>query len=207
MRSFRLLLAAACLTVLAGCSEANPGRPVAAGSSERPPTSTSTSDTSDPGTTSAPPTSSNRPKAIDMAAVDPCKLLRDVRPTDFGIDMATDGTGGNSSVFPGSKDCSASGVRSNMGLGLTAVVTEGFDSYTGSINPDKAAVTNGEVGGFRFAQVRPTRPESCFGVVDVNDGQMLYLVIGSYSDPPASQDTMCGLVPRITEVAMKVLGA
>lgn len=205
MRSFGPLLAAVCLVALAGCAEASPGRPVA-GPTDRPPASTSTSDTETPARpTSAPPTGANRPKAIDMAPVDPCQLLRDVRPADFGIDMATQGTGGVSSVFPGSKDCFASGIKANMGLGLTAVVNEGFDSYTGSV---RAEVVSGEVAGFPFALVRPQRPQSCFGVVDVNDGQMLYLSLGTGSgEPPTPQDKMCQLVPKIAEVAMKVLGA
>lgn len=205
MRSSRLLLAATCLALLAGCSEASPGSPVAAGTSERPPTSTSDTETSSE-PTSKPPTSGNRPKAIDMAAVDPCTVYRSVRPSEFGIDGEM--RGGTSSVFPGSKDCFATGLKANIDFGLTAVVSEGFDSYAASINPDKATVTEGEVAGFRMALIKPKRPASCFVAVDVNDGQMLYLVVGTgVGEPPTPQEKMCGLLPGIAESAMKALGA
>ena len=197
---------------LTGCTRPETGRPVAA---DRPaanptdptkttnptnptnPTKTvrSTSRTGGPGAT--------RPRPIDLTAVDPCALLRDLRPADFGIDMEGAGTGGVSYAFPGSPDCFASGLRANIGIGVTAVRNLGVDTLVDGAN---AQVARADVAGYRFATLRPASPRACFAAVDVNDGQLLYLTLSSGTrEPLTPQDTMCAMLPRIAGTALRVL--
>jgi hypothetical protein len=135
-----------------------------------------------------------------------CQVLKQVRPQDFGIDFDGDGLGGESDVFPGSKDCFADGIEANLGLTLTAVTSDGFDSYTGSVNAD---ITPGQAAGYPLAVLRSRRSaNSCFAVVDVADGQMLHVNLGVTNEgrqPVTPQDTLCQTVPKIAEAAMAVL--
>jgi hypothetical protein len=187
--------------VITGCSRGEPGTPIA-GPTRAPSPGPTTE--AEPTTRSAPPTTgSTRPQPIDLARVDPCALLRDIHPNEFGIDMVGPGTGGNSSVFPGARDCFTSGVRSNMGVDLIPVLNEGFDDYVGAV---QASTSRVEVAGYPFALLRPSDPGACFGVVDVHDHQLLYLSVSTgVGDPPAPQDTMCGLLPKLAGAALGVL--
>jgi hypothetical protein len=191
--------AAVVAVAVAGCGNPQPGRPVAAAAV----TTTDEPTTTGRTVTTTTTTSVSRPKPLDMRAVDPCALLRDMRPADFGIDMKDAGIGGESSIFPGSKDCFTFGHEAHTGLGLTAAVNQGFDSYVGAV---RATIARSDLAGYRFAQVRPANPESCFAVVDVNDGQLLYLsTISGAIDPVTPQDTLCGLLPTAAGAALRVL--
>jgi hypothetical protein len=192
--------------VITACSRAEPGAPVAGPtrapgpgpSTEAEPTATATT-TARP----SPTTGSPRPRPLDLAAVDPCALLRDIRPNDYGIDMVGPGTGGSSSVFPGARDCFASGVRANMGVDLIPVLDEGFEDYVGAV---RASTSRSAVAGYPFALLRPSDPGACFGVLDVHDNQLLYLSVSTgVGEPPAPQDTMCGLLPKLAGAAVNAL--
>jgi hypothetical protein len=191
----RLLLVTGLL--LAGCTTGEAGTPTPG---DDPTTTTTTATTTT--TTSAGPA---RPKDIDVAAVDVCELVAALPRATFGLDQDRPPTGGGSTLFPGSKDCFANGVRANLGLTLTAVVDEGAAEYADGAN---AEVSETEVGGYPLYVLKPAVPDSCFGLLDVADGQMLHINYGLSApggEPVTPQDTLCTRVPQIAEAALAEL--
>src|SRR5437762_490980 len=69
-----------------------------------------------------------------------------------------------------------------------------------------AATSRSAVAGYPFALLRPSDPAVCSGVVDVHDNQLLYLSVSTgVGEPPAPQDTMCALLPKLAGAAVGVL--
>jgi hypothetical protein len=190
----RWLLVVVCL-LLAGCTMPQPGEPTPVNE----PAGTTTTTAPAPTTTT---TGASRPKNIDMAAIDICKVFTGLPLTTIGIDTDRAPLGGDSGVFPGSKQCSGNGLGSNLSLILVAVVNRGAADYAEGVT---AKVDRTEVAGFPFYVLTPSNPESCFGVVDVHDGQMLninYGIASSSSQPVTPQATLC---QRVTEIATAAL--
>jgi hypothetical protein len=188
----RLLLVTGLL--LAGCTATETGTP-ATGT-----TTTGTTTTESTATTAT----QDRPRAIDLNTVDVCAVVGALPRTTFGLDERPP-TGGESTAFPGSRDCFANGIRANLGLTLVAVTDEGAAEYADSAN---AEVTATEVDGFTLHVLTPPVPDSCFGALDVADGQMLYVNYGLSapgSQPVTPQSTLCERVPEIAAAALALL--
>jgi len=188
----RLLSVVALL--LAGCTTTDPGSPTAGSS----PTSTESSATA----TTTSPAGATRPRNVDVAAVDICGLVGSLPRGDFGLDTDRPPTGGDSSLFPGSKDCFANGIQNNLGLLVVAVVDEGAAEFAESAN---AEVDQTEAGGFPLYILTPPNPGNCVGMLDVNDGQMIYFsyaVGSSDSGPSTPQAALC---LRIPDIAMAIV--
>ncbi|GAB1512241.1 DUF3558 family protein [Actinophytocola sp. KF-1] len=186
----RLLLVTGLL--LAGCTTGEAGTPTAG---DEPPTTTTSTTT----TTEAP----DRPRDIDMAGVDVCELVSSLPLGTFGLDQDRPPTGGDSTFFPGSKDCFANGIDANLGLTLTAVVDQGAAEYAEGTDNSET-----DVDGFPLYVVKPPNPDSCFGLLDVADGQMLYINYGLSapgSEPVTPQDTLCTRVPQIAKAVLAKL--
>lgn len=186
----RLLLVTGLL--LAGCTATEPGTPTETTSE---PTTTTTITTTTP----------DRPRVLDMAAVDVCGLVGSLPLATFGLDQGRAPTGGESSSFPGSQDCFANGIAANLGLTLVAVVDQGAAEYIDGAN---AEVSESDVEGFPLYILKPPAPDSCFGALDVADGQMLYVNYGLSapgSEPVTPQETLCERVPQIAAAALAKL--
>src|SRR5262245_50022160 len=100
--------------LLTGCTTVEPGSPAAG--DERPSSVTPTTSTEP---------SADRPKDIDLAAVDLCAVLAAIPRATFGLDTDRPPLAGESSIFPGSKDCFANGVQANLRLLAVAALDEG----------------------------------------------------------------------------------
>lgn len=201
MRWHRGTVTAAALLIIGGCANPQTGTPVA---KVMPTSSTAASDRSP----ASPPSSIgqrpvSRPRSLDLHGVEPCSLLRAAQPARFGVALTGNGLAGHSEVFPGSRDCHYSDIRANLTVGLTTVMNEGFESYVDTVD---ATVVAKEATGYRFAIVRPDRAGSCFAVVDVSEGQMLYLsLVSGFGEPTTSPETVCQTVSRITEAVVQVM--
>jgi Protein of unknown function (DUF3558) len=185
--------------LLAGCTATEPGSPTAGDQ----PGETNTTTTKAPTTTTT--TGANRPKNIDMAAVDICKVFAGLPLATLGIDTDRPPLAGDSGVFPGSKDCSGNGLQSNLALILVAVADQSATDYVDGVT---AKVDKVDVEGFQLYVLTPTDPNSCFGVIDVNDGQLLninYGVASSSSQPVTPQAALCQRVPEIAKAALAQL--
>jgi hypothetical protein len=172
------------LLLLAGCSVPSAGTPVAGEA----PTATA------PTTTTT--TTAERVGGIDLAGVQVCPLLGSLPLTSYGVDPART-VGGESSIFPGSRDCFANG-GSNLGLTLVAVVDQGATEY---LDGARAEVTETDTNGFPVHVIRTTEPSSCFGAIDVADQQMIFInygVVAPDQQPVTTQDTLCA---RVVEIA------
>ncbi|MBB4906496.1 DUF3558 family protein [Actinophytocola algeriensis] len=190
----RRLLLVTGLLLTAGCTATENGTPT---TGDQPTTTTTT-------TTTTTAETQIRPRDIDMAGVDVCGLVAALPLTTFGLDQRPP-TGGESTSFPGSRDCFANGIAANLGLTLVAVVDEGAADYADGAN---AEVSVTEVDGFPLHVLKPPVPDSCFGALDVADGQMLYVNYGLSApgeQPVTPQATLCERVPRIAAAALAQL--
>jgi hypothetical protein len=142
-----------------------------------------------------------------MATVDICAVFSALPLATYGLDTDRPPLGGDSDVFPGSKDCFANGLQSRLGLTLVAVVNQGAAEYANGAN-SQVKVDRTDVDGFALYVLTPPDPNSCFGVLDVNDGQLLdinYGIVSSGSQPATPQATLCQRVPEIAKAALAQL--
>jgi Protein of unknown function (DUF3558) len=202
MRTPRIALAS--LLLLAACSTAEPGEPIAGD----PPATTETptgTETATPTEQTVPP-SASRPRELDLAAVDICQVVGKLPLREYRLDGDRPPIGGTSAVFPGAKDCFAGGIKNNLSLTLIAVTSEGAESFVDGANAEPSAST---AAGFPLTVLKPANPANCFGVVDVADGQLLYVAYGLASpgqQPVTGQDKLCSTVPVIAEAAITAIG-
>lgn len=196
----------------AGCSSAESGTPRAGD----PPSSEQSGEQpgEQPGeqeTTSAEPAptgdtpSVDRPKVVDLSTVDLCAVVSGLPLPEYELDTDRPPLAGESSLFPGEKDCFVNGIRSNVSLLVVAARGNNAAEYAEFASVKSKSETT--AAGFPLIVLTPQAPGSCMGVLDVNDDQMLYL---SYSmanptgQPVTPQERLCSTVPAI---ATAVAGA
>lgn len=193
----RRLLVPALALLLAGCTTSSPGDPTAG---DPPATSTKTSTTT---TTATSGTGVDRPKDVDLAAVDVCQVVGGLPLATFGLDTGRPPLAGDSDTFPGSKDCFANGLGQNLALLVVAVVDQGATEYLDGAN---ATVDRTDANGFPlYVLTTPASPDSCFGALDVHDGQMLFINYGLSApgtQPATPQATLCQRIPDIARAAV-----
>jgi hypothetical protein len=177
--------------LLAGCTTTAPGTPTAGDEPTPQPTTTTES------------SSANRPKDIDLAAVDLCQVVGALPRADLGLDTDRPPLAGDSSIFPGAKDCFANGVQANLSLLVVAVLDEGAGEFVETAN---AEVDRTDANGFPLYVLKnQASPDTCFGALDVNDGQMLYISYGLAAPgapPDTPQPTLCQRVQDIARAAV-----
>lgn len=160
-----------------------------------------------PAATAEPP-EVERPKDLDLAKVDPCKLVDGLQRKQFGLDDRKGLADDDSAVFPGNPSCFTLGFKTNLGLSVVTVSTEGVSSYIESVDVYPTPVT---VKGYPAYVLAPEdQPEDCYGVVDVNDGQLLYLSYGLNlpdAEPITPQQALCERIPELAEALLTGLGA
>lgn len=193
----RLLLVTGLL--LAGCTTGEAGTPTGG---EEPTTTTTTTTATATATTT---TGSARPKDVDVAGLDVCELVTSLPMATFGLDQDRPPIGEDSMNFPGSKECFANGIDKNLALKITAVVDQGASEFAEFAD---AEVSESDVDGFPLYLLKPSMAHSCFGALDVADGQMIYLNYGLSapgSEPITPQATLCSRVPQIAAAVVAKL--
>lgn len=183
----RLLVLVALL--FAGCTTTEPGTPSAGETTGETAGETTGTTTSTPDVT--------RPENVDLATIDICQLVGALPRADLGLDADRPPVGGESAIFPGSRDCFAGGIQNNLGLLVVAVLDEGAAEFAESAN---AEVEQTETSGFPLYVLTPPNPKNCVGLLDVNDGQLIYFSYGvgsSETGPVTPQTTLCQRVPDI----------
>jgi uncharacterized protein DUF3558 len=196
----RRLLVPVLALLLAGCTTTSSGKPTAGEGPTGPAETTSATSTT---TTSAEVT---RPRNIDLAAIDLCQVVGGLPLATFGLDTNRPPLAGDSATFPGAKDCFANGVAQNLSLLVVAVTDQGVAEYLDGAN---AEVDQADANGFPLSVLTtPASPDSCFGALDVNDGQMLFINYGLSApgtQPATPQATLCQRVPDIARAALAKL--
>ena len=176
----------AALALLGGCSQSTDGSANPGGST---PTTTSAAG----GTSSKPASASkepaDRPKTIDVAALDPCALLTEPQRAEFGLDRPPQ----PGEDAPGKKGCTISREDRTNFVGITADTTAGIDDYAKS----DGEVTRLEVGGFPALLVETDTAlgPTCSVVLDVSDGQVVD--VGAYSLGETDIPALCRIVQPV----------
>ena len=115
--------------------------------------------------------------------------------------------GGTSSLFPGNKDCFSGGIDHNLGLTLIAVTDKDAGEFAQTAN---AEVTEFDAEGYPLYVMRNAQTTfSCFGVLDVHDGQFVWIAygMGNPADRPVTpMSTLCKTVPLIAASTVSALG-
>jgi hypothetical protein len=203
MRTLRIALAS--LLLVAGCSTTEAGKPTAGVTS--PPTTDQTDEPTQTTTgteTSTSRESPKRPENIDLASVDICGVLKKVPVRTYGLDGRAP-VGGTSSLFPGNKDCFSGGIDHNLALTLVAVQDKDAAEFTETAN---AEVTEFDAEGYPLYVLRNSSTWSCFGVLDVHDGQFVWIGygMGNPSDRPVTPlAKLCKTVPLIAASTVSAL--
>ncbi|HEV7647526.1 MAG TPA: DUF3558 family protein [Actinophytocola sp.] len=199
-------IALASLLLVAGCSTTEAGKPTAGDTS---PTTTDRTDepTETTTTTSIEPSreSPQRPKNIDLTPLDICGVLNKVPVRRYGLDGRAP-VGGTSSLFPGNKDCFSGGIDNNLGLTLIAVRDKDAGEFVQTAN---AEVTEFDAEGYPLYVLRNSASAyTCFGVLDVHDGQFVWIAygMGNPADRPVTpMAKLCKTVPLIAASTVSAL--
>lgn len=170
--------------VLAGCSSTEPGKPSASDQTGSAPTTGSP-------TGSAPV---NRPKAVDLLALDPCTLVTPEQKAALGLSKTEPGD-----PLPdygeGSKRCNLSYVDRKYSGTIYTLVNGGVDRLKRTVGESK--LTALPVAGYPAYLTRRESPGSvgnCEIYVDVNDGQLLLVdAFGRLGETTATLDGACEL--------------
>jgi len=185
----------------ASCSSSESGSP-----SAQDPAATSERTTEpEPSTPDAP--SIDRPEPIDLTTVDVCQVMSALPLRDYRLDADRPPLAGESDLFPGAKDCFAGGRSNNVSLLIVAVTSQGASSYVDTANV--AARSDTSAAGYPLTVLTPENPASCIGIVDVHDGQLLYISYALNSpveQPVTPQPELCRTVPAIATAAIGALG-
>src|SRR3954447_5952675 len=199
-----LCVTLASLLLVAGCSTREGGQ-ATAGESPRTTTDQPDEPTETTSVTTSPSrVSPKRPKDIDLAAVNVCAVLKKVPVRTYGLDGRAP-VGGDSSLFPGNQDCFSGGIDHNLGLTLVAVRDKGASEFTETAN---AQVREFDAEGYPLYVLRNESTWSCFGVLDVHDGQFLWISygMGNPADRPVTPlAKLCKTVPLIAASTVSAL--
>ncbi|MEJ2854762.1 MULTISPECIES: DUF3558 domain-containing protein [unclassified Saccharothrix] len=156
-------------------------------------------------TTTATSAASDRPKAVKLDGLDPCKALT----ADDQKQLGTAAVNAEpSELIPGvaSKACSyvtAAGVTPRYTYTVDLVTGKGYDHWKGGGNQDVAPT---EVSGFPAKQVtfKGTTNFECSVAVDVADGQHLFVQFRPVGRDTA-QDQLCRNANKGAELALATL--
>ncbi|WP_447004758.1 DUF3558 domain-containing protein [Saccharothrix isguenensis] len=188
----------AALALLGGCSQATDGS-ATPGDPGSAPTGRSTPGSAEPTSEeSASKEPSKRPKAVDIADVDPCTLLTEPQRAEFGLDRPPQ----LDEEVPGKKGCTISREDRTHFVGITADTTAGIGDYAEA----GGKVTKLEVGGFPALLVESTTALglSCSIAVDVSDGQVVD--VDAMSVGETDLPTLCQIVQPVAAAVVANVG-
>jgi hypothetical protein len=160
-----------------------------------------------PGTT-AEPTTSARPRDVDISGILPCELLTDAQRAELRLDGEPRLSSGNDALFGQARSCNVRRfeTRPAITLRITLAVEYGIERFT-----DPRLVTPAEpveIAGYPavLSPPPPSMPDNCLVAVDVAPGQMVGVMLSDGGgDPPVPLDQLCRDVPRYAEAVMTTL--
>jgi len=169
----------------------------------------------DAGMTSTTTTVSDpRPRPVELAGVDPCKLLSDQQLAHFGVlGSLLPGEARPPSVLVGAPGCTASSFELQYGYLVIASSELGLPEYLSQVrgNPTRHHIS---VDGFPAVEEEglASEPESgsgeCYVNVDVADGQLLqvqFSQIGADPDRRLAIEALCAKAREVAEAALTTL--
>jgi Protein of unknown function (DUF3558) len=201
-----------CMVIISGCGKAP--APSAAETTPTPRASVSARSASP--TPSATQTTT-RPWKVTLEKADSCRIIRAIPPKRFKSSQGkVDPT--DSVHFPGNVGCSRlSGYRDTdpywddpgIMLNVIAVVDQAADDFVASPSIEELIDRRLTIDGFRAYVVKSPGPGQCNGLVDVADGQLLFVWLaqpyGSADKIVVPQAELCRTVPGVLSAALDVL--
>ncbi|MCX2948217.1 DUF3558 domain-containing protein [Lentzea sp. NEAU-D7] len=182
--------------VLAGCSSTEPGKPSASDQTgSAPTTGTST------GTTPV-----NRPKAVDLTAVEPCSLITSEQRTALGLSKVEPGN-----PLPdfgeGSKRCNQTYASVKFVSSIHTVLNGGADRLKRTTGESK--LTSLQVAGYPAYLTQREAPGGapvCEIYVDAHDGQLLLVDAGGvFGEKGNTPEAACAQAKALATAAATVL--
>ncbi|HEX7302194.1 DUF3558 domain-containing protein [Lentzea sp.] len=174
--------------VLTGCSPTESGTPTTG----NPAPATGTSTGSPAG---------NRPKAVDLKALDPCSLYTDEVKTALGVRLVTP-RDPQADYGEGTKTCSNNYENPAYSSSIYTVLNGGVDRLKKTVG--EAELTAVRVTGYpAYIDKRDSAAgPACDVYVDANDGQLLLVnAVGGFGEDKATVDGAC---EQATKLAMAV---
>jgi hypothetical protein len=158
-----------------------------------------------------------RPWKVTLKKADSCRIARALDPKRFNA------SGGRISPsvslrFPGNADCGRLSAHRDddphwedpgILLSVVAVVDQGAEDYVARPEIERIIDRKFTLRGFSAYVLKP-HPAQCHGLVDVAEGQLLYVWL---AQPYAAEDdeivvpqaTLCKTVPRVLTATLDVL--
>ncbi|MEU7478726.1 DUF3558 domain-containing protein [Lentzea sp. NPDC042327] len=184
--------------VLTGCSSTEPGTPSAGGQTS---TGTQTG-------TSAKSAPVNRPRAVDLLALDPCTLVTPETRTALGIRSVQPGTP-DADYGEGSRGCGTSYEDRKFLWSIDTVVNGGADRLKRTVG-QATGLTELEVAGYPayLATGRSgNRTAQCEVFLDANEGQLLRVAVTAGLGNDSTADSACERAKPLAEAAGSALRA
>jgi hypothetical protein len=164
-----------------------------------------------PGTpTGAAPTSSPRPRDIDISGIPPCELLTDAQRAELGLDGEPGPYTSRDALFGDARSCTIRRLDAQpaVTLGISMVVEYGIERFA------EPGVVDGveriEVLGYPAVLSPPpaSMPDNCLVAIDVAPGQMVGVLLSDGGNArPIRLEQLCAEVPRFAESVMTTLVA
>ncbi|WP_081902563.1 DUF3558 domain-containing protein [Lentzea aerocolonigenes] len=179
--------------VLTGCSSAEQGSPSAGDKTGAAPTTGSSAGT----------TPVNRPKAVDLKALDPCTLITPEVKTALGVRVV-----GPRDPLPdygeGSKTCTANFEDRTYVSSIYTLVNGGVDRLKRTVG--EAELTPLQVAGYpAYVNKVPKAGlgPGCDVYIDATDGQLL--LVGATGDSKSTVDATCEQAKKVANAVGPVL--
>ncbi|MFJ8960470.1 DUF3558 domain-containing protein [Lentzea sp. NPDC102401] len=182
--------------VLTGCSSTEQGKPSAGDQTGSAPTTG----------TSAGTAPVNRPKAVDLATLDPCSLITPEQKTALGFNAVKAGIP-RPEYGEGSKRCNQTYVDHKYTADIHTLLNGGVDRLKKTTGESK--LTTLQVVGYPAYLTRTESPGTagaCEIYIDANDGQLLLVSgIAGLGEDSATVDGACERAKALAEAAGAVL--
>jgi hypothetical protein len=156
----------------------------------------------------ADPTTSTRPRDIDISGLLPCDLLTPAQRLELGLDGEPRLNSGGDALFGEARTCDIRQFAPSPSVRLSVTLGTEFGIERFS-QPDLVSeITATEVGGYPavLSPPPPSMPTSCLIAVDSGPGQMVGVMLSDGgSDPGVPADELCRRVPRYAGAVMETL--
>lgn len=193
----RLAIPFVLAAVLTGCSSQQPGTPSAGDRTSGAPTTG----------TSAGTAPVNRPKAVDLKALDPCSLITPETKKTLGL-RTVESVPADADYGEGSKTCGVTYEDRKFNWDISTLVNGGVDRLKRTVGKDKE-LTELKVAGYpgylTKGKTQGTGSPLCEIYLDANDGQLLLVSVTVPFGDDSAVDSACEKVKPLADAAGAVL--
>lgn len=154
------------------------------------------------------PTTSDRPRDIDISGLLPCDLLTPAQRAELDLDGEPQLSSGNDALFGHARSCNIRRYEPSPSIRLSITLGVEFGIERFAESGIIAGVERTDVVGFPavLSPPPPSMPTNCLMAVDVAPGQMVGVLLSDGgSQPGVSVDELCRAVPEYALAVMTTL--